>query len=255
MDRTTGSRAGRRTNAHWQLHREVDETLRRLGRGLAPARRRRRWRQADVSERIGVSRSAYSRMERGVASGAPIGDWVAAALALGLTPRFELGRDPIEDLPGEGHLAIQELLLRLGRGAGYAGSFELGIRPDTRHSIDVALRDARRRLLLVVEAWNSFGDVGAASRGFQRKLAAAGEIADWLDGGGYSVHGAWVVRASRRNRTLVSRYPGVFAAACPASSRQWVAALASGAAPPLEPGLAWCDLAATRLIEWRARAG
>jgi transcriptional regulator with XRE-family HTH domain len=229
----------------------VDETLRRLGRGLAPARRRRRLRQSDVSERIGLSRSAYSRMERGLASGAPIADWVAAALALGLTPRFELGRDPLEETPGEGHLAIQELLLRLGRGGGYTGSFELGVRPDTRHSIDVALRDPRRRLLLVVEAWNTFGDVAAAARSFQRKLAAAGEIASWLDGGGYSVHGAWVVRASRRNRALVSRIPGVFAATCPGSSRHWVAALTSGAAPPSEPGLVWCDLPATRLFDWR----
>ncbi len=159
MDATT-STAGRRPTARWQRQRDVDQTLRRLGQGLAPARRRRRMRQADVAERIGVSRSAYSRMERGVATGAPIADWVAAALTLG-------------------------------------------------------------------------------------------QVAAWIGGGDHTVRGVWIVRATRRNRDLVSRYPAVFAAAFSGSSRAWVAALVQGSEPPAAPGLVWCDIRATRVFEWR----
>ena len=103
----------------------------------------------------------------------------------------------------------------------------------------------------MAEVWNTIGDVGAGQRSFHQKLAAAEEMAGWLDGGGYTVHGVWIVRATRRNRDLVRRYPEVFAAALPGSSRAWVAALTRGDAPPTEPGLVWCDVRATRLFEWR----
>lgn len=248
---TTGPRPGRRADARWQLDREIDDLVRRLGRDLRPARRRRRWRQQDVADQIGVSRSAYSRMELGRARGAPIEDWLTVAMVLGLRPRFELARDPLIDAPDAGHLAMQDLLLRLAPAAGYVGSFEVSVKPDTRHSIDICLRDPRRRLLVVVEAWNTIGDVGAARRSFDRKLAAAAEVGAWIGGGGHVVRGVWVVRASRRNRSLVARYPAVFGTAFPGSSRGWVAALVAGAEPPEAPGLVWCDVAATRLFEWR----
>jgi hypothetical protein len=191
-------------------------------------------------------------MELGLAHGAPIEDWLAAALALDLIPRFELGKDPRQEPIDAGHLAIQELLLRLGRAVGYTGLFELRIRPaDGRHSIDVCLRDPRRRRLVVAEMWNTFGDIGASKRSFDRKIAAAQEAGAWLDGGGYTVLGVWIVRATRRNRQLVARYPAVFESAFPGSSRRWVAALTRGDPPPEQPGLVWCDVAATRLFEWR----
>src|SRR5687767_9697270 len=109
---------GRRTVAEVDLDRRVDDVLRRLGRGLRDARRSARARQADVSAAIGISRSAYSRMELGLAHGAPIEDWLAAALALDLIPRFELGKDPRQEPIDAGHLAMQELLLRCGRAVG-----------------------------------------------------------------------------------------------------------------------------------------
>ena len=61
----------------------------------------------------------------------------------------------------------------------------------------------------------------------------------------------WIVRSTARNRTLLQRYPEVFAARFPASSRAWVDALANGSAFPAEAGLVWCDVGATRTFEWR----
>jgi len=43
----------------------------------------------------------------------------------------------------------------------------------------------------------------------------------------------------------------VFASRFRGSSRGWVAALANGAEMPIEPGLVWSDLTATRLFAWR----
>lgn len=61
----------------------------------------------------------------------------------------------------------------------------------------------------------------------------------------------WVVHATARNNTLVRRYPEVFAARFPGSSREWVRALMTGGPFPSGPGLVWSDLGATRLFEWR----
>jgi hypothetical protein len=54
-----------------------------------------------------------------------------------------------------------------------------------------------------------------------------------------------------RNRGLVARYPEAFGSRSPGSSLGWVRSLTVGADPPGEPGLVWCDVAATRLFPWR----
>ncbi len=172
--------------------------------------------------------------------------------------RIELRRDAREEPADAGHLALQGLVLRLGRRAGFAGTFELPTRPvDPSRSTDVALRDDRRRLLVLVECWNTFGDVGAAIRSTNRKLAEAAGRAIVLGGERpYRVAGCWVVRDVARNRALVGRYPELFASRFPGSSAKWVEALSPGAnadrrEPPTELGLVWCDRAASRLFAWR----
>jgi hypothetical protein len=59
------------------------------------------------------------------------------------------------------------------------------------------------------------------------------------------------MRGTRRNRLLVARYPDVFAARFPGSSRNWARALTTGAAPAGEAGLVWSDVAGGRISEWR----
>lgn len=160
-----------------------------------------------------------------------------------------------------GHLAAQELILRLARAAGIGGTFEVRSR-DSASSlfIDVGLRDDRHRVVSVIEIWNRIGDLGDGARSFARKLADAEAIAiaaggDGGDGGPYRVTGCWVLRATAANRALVGRFPAIFAAAFPGSSRHWVEALTTGTPPPGQPGVVWADLAGTRLYEVRLRAG
>jgi hypothetical protein len=179
--------------------------------------------------------------------------WQRVALAVDAPLVVSLQRDRRGDTADAGHLAMQELVLRTGRAGGYRGSFELATRPaEPWRSADVGLQDDRRRRLVVAECWNTFGDIGASARSTNRKLAEVRDlaVAIWGEADAY-VGGVWVVRASRRNRALVARYPDVFASRLPGSSRAWLRALTEGTKPPAEPGLIWCDVRATRLFEWR----
>ena len=189
--------------------------------------------------------------------------WQRIGLALDRPLRIELSRDAREEPADAGHLAIQELVMRVGRGAGFQRTFELPTRPaNPTHATDVGLRDDRGRRLILVECWNSIGDVGAAVRSTNRKrveaedLAAVVGAARPMPGGPdpgepYTVATVWVVRATRRNRDLVARYPELFASQFTGSSRAWMQALTTGSAPPSDLGLVWCDVRATRLYAWR----
>ena len=151
---------------------------------------------------------------------------------------------------------MQERVLRLGRAAGYRGLVELPTRPaEPWRSIDVALVDDALRRLLVVECWNSIGDIGAAARTSSRKQAEAEDLATarWGERP-HAVGLVWIVRATARNRALVARYPEVFAARFPGSSAAWVHTLETGAEPPAQPGLVWMTVDATRIYPWRRRS-
>ncbi len=229
----------------------------RLGRELREGRTARRKTQAQIGTHVGLSQGAISRAERGLGGGLTLDAWQRIGVALGRPLNVAFQRDVTGETADAGHLAIQELVLRLGRAAGYSGSFELATRPaEPWRSADVGFRDDARRRLILVECWNTIGDVGAAARSSERKRAEAEALAAarWGDEPA-SVGVVWVVRATARNRALVTRYPEVFAARFPGSSAGWVRTLTEGAPPPALPGLAWCDVATTRLFAWRRSAG
>lgn len=238
-----------------EARRRNREQLAGLGRRILDARRRRRRTQQRLADDAGVSRSALGRIERGEGDGHTMDTWQRVALAAGTPLIVKLQRDPLEDTSDAGHLAMQELILRLGRSAGFARLFELATRPsEPWRSTDVGLRNDRRRWLWLIECWNSFGDIGAAARSTARKTAEAEALAIAAgEGEPFRVSACWVVRDTKRNRELLRRYPEVFASRFPGSSRRWVEALTTGAEAPCEPGLVWCDREATRLFAWRRR--
>ena len=152
-----------------------------------------------------------------------------------------------------GHLAIQEYLLEIGRLNGRRGSFELPTQPaDPSHSIDICEADMANRCLLVLEAWNRFGDLGAAARSSDRKVAEATEASrrgpDRL-----AVRHCWIVRDTAANRNITRRYPEILASRFPGSSSRWVAALERGTKPPTQAGIVWFDPSHNRLRPMRLR--
>ncbi len=137
-------------------------------------RERRGWTRLELARRAGIGRMVASRIERGVTN--PDLDAlqrIAVAFGRPLTIDFG-GRDPAESPADAGHLAIQDLVLRIGRTAGFTGTFELATRPtEPWRSADVGLASDRARRLIEVECWNTIGDVGAAARSSSRKGAGA----------------------------------------------------------------------------------
>jgi transcriptional regulator with XRE-family HTH domain len=236
-----------------EAKRQNQVLLARLGAELRSSRRRRRLTQARLGEIVGVVQSTVSDMELGRGGSLSMDVWQRAFGAMERPLLLSLGRDAMEDTADGGHLGIQELVLRLGRASGYAGVFELATRPsDPARSTDVGLRDDRRRRLLLVECWNTIGDVGAAVRASDRKRAEAAQLAVALGGERpHEVSSCWVVRATARNQALVARYPLVFEAKFSGSSWRWVQALLTGSRPPDALGLVWANVRVTRLYPWR----
>ena len=229
--------------------------LAELGADVRDSRVRRHWTQRELAARAGMSQSGISELERGLGGSLSLATWERLAVALDRQLGVRFSRDPQEEPVDAGHLVVQELILRLARNAGRGRSFEMPTRRnDPSLSADVCLRDDRRATLVLVECWNTITDIGASARSFDRKLADLGSasVALWPERDA-QVRGCWVVRATRRNRSLVGRYPEVFAARFPGSSQGWARALVADEAPPRDPGLVWCDVPGTRLYAWRAR--
>ncbi len=245
--------AKRQTKLQREAVRLLHGDLLAEGRKIRAARTRRRWTQRELGRRAGLSQQTISQMERGDGATLSVAAWKRVTIVLSLPLDLRIGRDALELPADAGHLAIQELLLRLGRAAGYARTFELPTRStDPMRSTDVGLVNHERRRLVRVECVNSFGDIGSAIRSSDRKEREAEGLAISLGHGEpYSVHVCWVIRSTRRNREIIARYPEIFASRFTGSSRAWVRALVNAIEPPNEPGLIWCDTAATRLFEWR----
>jgi transcriptional regulator with XRE-family HTH domain len=233
------------------------QQLARLGAELRASRRRRRMTQRDVGDLVGLAQTTVSAAELGRGGGLAMDTWQRLGMAVGRPLRVDLPRDPEEEPVDAGHLAIQELVLRTARAAGYARRFELATRPaDPSRSADVGLINSRERQLVLIECVNTLGNLGDAARSSERKRAEADQLAAGMgrpeEGvGPYRVGVCWVMRDVRRNRELTRRYPEIFAARFPGSSARWLRALTTGSAPPAEPGLIWCDARATRLFARR----
>jgi transcriptional regulator with XRE-family HTH domain len=241
----------RRPRLAVEAARRVTERLARIGGEIARMRRQRSWTQAELAERAGLGRMVVNRAERGVGP-VDVDGLERLSIAFGVPLNVGFARDPKLDVADAGHLAMQELVLRLGRRCGYAGGFELATKPNEPwRSVDVVLAAEARRRMICVECWNTLGDIGASVRAGTRKVAEVDALAVGLWGEGVTTGLVWVVRATARNRAVVARYPEVFASWFRGSSRRWVAALVDGADPPKEPGLVWCDIAATKLFAWR----
>lgn len=233
-----------------------------LGRDARLTRDKLRLTQEQVSAKIGVSRPRYAEMERGEAANAPLELWVKLGMALGRPLVVGFSRDVTADGSSAdprdaGHLAAQELVLRLARAHGRAASVELPTRPyDPLLSADLVLRDDPRRTLLLVEIINRAGDLGATARSTDRKAAELEHFAILAggDGGAYRVARGWLLVDTAANRRLVASYPEFLRTRHPGSSRAWARAISDGSEPPVESAIAWIDPRSGRIfpMHWSA---
>ena len=246
----------RRTQPELEGDREARSIALALGRVVREARKRARMTQSALAALVGLHRSRMSEIERGVATGTPLVVWVRLGIVLGRPLAMAFSRDIDPEPADAGHLNGQELLLRIARATGRAAAFELPTRPQSpAHSVDVCIRDDANRTLILNEIWNRFEDMGKATRSTDRKVAEATALAAVIGGDRpYRVAWCWLFVDNAANRALVARYPGILAVRFPGSSFHWVRALTTGTAVPTDPGLAWIDLAAGRLVPVRRRS-
>jgi hypothetical protein len=224
----------------------------RLGVGLKDARVRSGRTQQECAATARLSQARWSNLERGLGASAPLATWAIAAAAAGQELVGCLDQAPGADLPRDiEHLRRQSAIAERASVGGWAVAPEIPVVVGTAgRVIDALLTRATSREAAVFEVWDLFLDVGQALRSFDEKVAAVR-----LNLPGWTVSGAWVIRGTRRNRSLVAEIAPLFRARFPAAGSAWLRALDSRAgAMPREPALLWTDAAGARLSAARRAA-
>jgi transcriptional regulator with XRE-family HTH domain len=246
----------RRRAAPARIHgrRRAAQVAIRLGTAARSARLAAGLTQADVARRAGVSQGWLSEAERGLAADASLETWssVGAALNLQLAAFFELapGATPPRDVQ---HLRRQQVVIRTSAGGAWAGRPEMPIvtADGANRSIDVFLDRVvgPAHEIVVVEIVDLFTDMGEDLRGLDRKVDAV--RATNL---GAKVRGLLVVRATARNRALVSEFAALLAARFPGGGIEWLRCLTDPGRPlPDGDGLLWSAVRDGRLSAPRLR--
>jgi transcriptional regulator with XRE-family HTH domain len=241
------------TNAATAGRREAAAIAATLGGDAKRARAARRATQAQVASRIGVSRSRYADLERGEGAAAPLELWVQVGIALGRPLAVAFSRDlesPSSGPLDAGHLAGQELVLRLARQHGRHPDVELTLGSGRQpHTADVVLRDQRQRTLMLLEILNRITDLGGSARSTERKARELEGLAI-LAGGDrspYRVAVGWLLTDTAANRRIAATYPEFFRSRFGGSSVALARALVDGTDPPARPAVVWIDPARGRI--------
>jgi transcriptional regulator with XRE-family HTH domain len=223
----------------------------RMGIGLKERRLALRMTQKALGAKVGMSQPEVCRLERGAGATASLETWAACAATTGLQLAAFLELAAGADLPRDiEHLRRQNLVIEHATKGGWTSNPEWllpgdGPRP---RSIDVLLTRAIRREAAVVEIWDLILDGGHAMRSLEAKVQTVRERL----GEGWHVDGLLVVRATQRNRRLISELGALFAARYPTSSPAWLWALAGPDQPmPTGSGFAWTDVSGERLFAAR----
>jgi transcriptional regulator with XRE-family HTH domain len=226
--------------------------LRRLGQQL---RRRRLFlgrSQSQVAERAGVSQSSISRMERGMAGGAPFRTWTAVADIVGLS--IELGSSIDPDLPGaratagslvDGRLAGLELVARLAEAGNWAARSRVVEDPSgTLRAVNLTLRRYPPPQAVVVRIWDTVVNVEALMDDLEQELEVARRSTDAAE-----ISGLIVVRATSSNRRQITQWVSASDSRFQESGSRWIGVLRDPRPARLpRPTAIWFDRAATRLI-------
>jgi transcriptional regulator with XRE-family HTH domain len=196
----------------------------RIGAALRAVRIRRRWRQADVAARAGVSRSLVSLVERGhlantsLATVRSIGG--ALEVRIDVTARWRGGE--LDRLLNRRHSALHESVARALRGADgwlFAPEVSFSVYGE-RGTIDILAFHPASGCLLVIELKTAIIDVNDLVATMDRRCRLAPGIA--RDRGWHATSvSAWVVvLASSTSKRRVSDHAAMLRSAFPDDGRR-----------------------------------
>jgi DNA-binding XRE family transcriptional regulator len=247
-------RAARRsTAARRRAKLRTEYIARRIGVALREARIAQGLHQSDVAVAAGIAQPYYSRIERGLELGVSLVTLASCAAALNVQLAAFIEALPGATLPRDmEHLVRQNLVVVEATPGGWTSGPEALIRGDgpRPRSIDVLLVRPARREAAVTEIWDLVDDGGAVMRGLDAKVEATRERL----GPAWHGEGLLLVRATHRNRALISQLKALFDAKYPAPSSGWLKALRDPATPmPTSAGFAWTGVKGDRLVAARLR--
>ena len=205
--------------------------------------------QREAADRAGVSQGFWSHLERGGGVAASLETLCACAAAVGTELAAFIEARAGADLPRDiAHLRGQEAIVRFARSGGWRARAERAIDGAARRSrsIDVELQREHGSDLeiAVVELVDLLADGGEAMRGLTDKVAAVRRAEPRTN-----VAGLLVLRATRRNRAVVTELATLIEARFPAGSRSWIGALTTrNRAMPRQDGLVWARVDGSTLF-------
>jgi transcriptional regulator with XRE-family HTH domain len=198
----------------------VDDS--RVGSALRAVRLRRGWRQVDLAQRVGISDSTISAIERGHVGATNID--TIRRIARELDVRVELVArwrgGELDRLLNKRHASLTSLVIQLLRSRGWEVAPEVSFSVyGERGWIDVLAWHAPSRTLLVVEVKTELVDVHETLGVLDRKRRLAPGIG--RDRGWAALNiGAWLVlRDVSTNRHRVHRLEPLVRAALPSATR------------------------------------
>jgi transcriptional regulator with XRE-family HTH domain len=202
----------------------------RFGRQLRALRRRKRWRQDDLADAAGVSRSVISRIEQGGGDRHTMRTLrlIAGALSARVECRLLWNGEALDRLLDEAHSAIVEALVRRLERHGWVvvpeASFSIF---GERGSIDVLAWHERAAALLVVEVKSAVPDIQGLLSNLDRKARLGAEAARPFRWKPRSVSRLLVVGEGRTGRRRVAGHEATFRTVLPDRGRavwDWIRA-------------------------------
>ena len=207
----------------------------RFGRVIRALRQRHGWRQVDLADRAGVSRSVVGRIERGELTRIAWADLVAVAEAVGA--RLELDvpwqGEGIDRLLDERHSATVDATVELLREFGWEVDVEVSFAIyGERGSIDIVGRHPPTGMLAIIEIKATVGNANQTEIGVDRKARLAPKIAAERRWPCRGVARFLVIADGSTARDRVRRHSALFDTAFPVPSRACRAWLRDPVDPP-----------------------
>jgi transcriptional regulator with XRE-family HTH domain len=200
----------------------------RFGRSVRELRGRRSWRQDDLAQAAGVSRSVIARVEQGRADRVTIRtlESIVGALGARLVWRLDWRGEALDHLLDRSHAETVEWIVRTLRAFGWAPATEVSFNVfGERGSIDVLAFEPRSRALLVVEVKASIGDIQDTHMRLDRKARLAPRIAGERGWSAALVGKLLVIRSGSTARRRVTEFEATFGSTFPDRAievRRWL---------------------------------